>query len=175
MLGKIINAFSIELQTLFEGTGITVLRDTDQDENDLSAHTIPVVILDLQNSDETDQSIGGATSAQFDWTIRAYIYDSNSYLSNDYGLSASAYDLIDEIKNHLASQQFLSDEFNEIVTNYSFKLTLAGTQSAQKIKHGNGIIPGRQINYKSSAIDTSTAYTKISESPLKYVEQNLYF
>lgn len=175
MLGQIINAFSIELQKLFADTGITILRDTDQDEGDLSAHTIPVVILDLLNSDETDQSVGGATAAQYDWTIRAYVYDSNAYLSDDSGFSASAYDLIDTIKNHFALQKWLSDEFIEIVNTYSFKLCLNGTQSAPKMKHGNGIIPGRQINYKSSAIDTTTMYTQLSDVPLKYVEQNLYF
>ena len=160
MIGEILDALCGELQELFVTTNTTVLRDTQVKQDNMALYSIPIIILRINNSPDQYQMIGGGTMCDWEFEIGAYFYDINSELSDDSGYSASAYDLIDTIRRHIALRKWKTTAMTTITTDYNFKLTLNGIPKAATIQQENGgILPGYAINYDSVAIDPDTNWT----------------
>lgn len=176
MIQEIIEAFCGEVQELFaQRPDVTVLRDTQFDDNETPSHTLPVVIIGLGDSPDMKQLSGGVTQAEWNWVIRAYFIDSNAELSPDQAFSTGSYEIIETIVNHFNFQNWLTQAFADVVTNYSFKLTYQDTVKANALqKEDGGIIPGYQIVYSSMAIDTRTAFVSYSNSTLQTIRQVPY-
>lgn len=153
MLSRIFDTFCGELQKLFENTGETILRDTQFKPEDMPAHTIPVIVISLKDTPDVKQLIGGATKADFGWHIKAYFYDANAGLDPDEGFSVEAYQVIEKIFNHVAKQEWLTEEFNQVCADFSYSLTLAGIGKAESLSIDSGIIPGYQIFLDTVAIN----------------------
>jgi hypothetical protein len=173
MIQQIFEAFGAELQELFIDTpGATVLRDTQFDQDETPSHGLPLIILSLGDSPDMAQMPGGATQATWNWIIRIYFVDSNAELSPDQAFSTGDYSLIETVVNHFNFQNWLTQAFKDVSTNYSYKLSFQDITKAPALqKKDGGIIPGYQITFSSIAIDTRTAYTVYSDVTLQNAKQ----
>lgn len=176
MIQEIIEAFCGEVQELFaQRADVTVLRDTQFDDNETPSHTLPVVIVGLGDSPDMKQLSGGVTQAEWNWVIRAYFIDSNAELSPDQAFSTGSYEIIEAIVNHFNFQNWLTLAFTNVVNTYSFKLTYQDAVKANPLqKEDGGIIPGYQMVYSSMAIDTRTAFVAYSNSTVQTIRQVPY-
>jgi hypothetical protein len=167
MTGIVIAGILKELEKLFENTGTSVLFDTQFDEVDMPVHTLPCAVLQLSDSPDSEQSIGGATQYQWDWIITVYELITNAEYSPDQGYSTSLIDIIDTVRKHFAKKIWLSQEFIDLATLYSFNMNLNGLTKGQRMKSGNGTIMSFNIHYNSTAIDADTSHTQLSDYPLQ--------
>lgn len=168
MLKEIIEAFCGEIQELFvNDNDVTVLRDTQFEQNQTPSHTLPLVILGLGDSPDMVQLSGGCTQAEWNWVIRAYFIDSNAELSPDQSFSTGSYEIIEKIVNHINFQSWLTQAFIDVVQIHNFRLTFVDvTKAAPIMKEDGGMIPGYQVVFSSIALDTRTAYTVYSDLTL---------
>lgn len=175
MTGTIITGLLKELEMLFDGTNATVLMDTQWDEEEMPIHTLPAIVLQLADSPESDQNIGGATQYQFDWVITVIELIPNAEYSPDGGYSFNLFDTLDKVRKHFAVKQWLTPEFIALATDYSFVMTLNGVTKGAKQKSGNGVVMSFNISYASVAIDPTTTHTQYSDAALEKVEQNVAY
>jgi hypothetical protein len=167
MTGTIVNGLIKELNKLFEDTSTSVLFDTQFDEEDFPVHSLPCVVLSLNDSPDTEQSIGGATQYQWDWILTVFELVPNPENSPDQDYSFNLLDIIDTITRHFNKKIWLTTEFIALAANYSFNMNFNGIVKGQKLKSGNGLIMSFNIAYNSTAIDVDTSHTQLSDSPLQ--------
>ena len=156
MTGEIFDCFCKEIQSLFTD-GTSVIRDTQFNVEQMPMYTVPCVVISMNDSPDEYQYIGGATAADWDFSIRSYFYDLNGGLDNDSGYNQQAYSQLDTIRRHIASEQWVNNDMITMVETYGFKLALNGTiRQTQLQQDGGGLLPGYELNYNSVAIDTDT-------------------
>jgi hypothetical protein len=171
MIKELFEGFCEELKALFDGTETMVLRDSKFKKIQTPAHMNSWVVLSLRDSSDSSQLSGGVTQQEWNWGIKVYFYDPNADLNEDDGVSMEGYNLIDKIIEHLNNQVWLSTLFQSVVNTYAFKLTYNGTIDAEPLTFDGGMMPGKQMNYSSISLDTKTAFTVYSDTPLEHAYQ----
>jgi hypothetical protein len=161
MTGEIVEALGAELKKLFEGTGTQIIRDSQFKLEDMPVYTAGLVILSLNNANDAQWAIGGATMADWGIGMKCFFYDDNSMLEDDQGATTQAYNIIDTIKNHFEKEDWLSAEMIAMVPLYGFKMMLTGIEKSTELQsQGGGIIPGYEISFDTWAIDTATSFVQ---------------
>ena len=164
MIGKIIVAVGEELKALFKDTPDSVQRDTQVSVEQMTAYTMPLIVYSFDQAPDAFQNLGGATMVDFTVSISCYIYDVNSGLDEDGELTEENYSVIDKVRRHFGKQIWLTNEFQDVVDKYNFRMVLNGMSASKELqKKGGGIIPGYSINFDSVALDLCTDNTEIKD------------
>ena len=161
MIGKIYNALAVELKSFVDNSndyaGTEVIRSTQAKQKDQVVSSINLIVVELENSHDVFQCIGGVSQVELNFKIHAFFYDENSALSDDSGYNEKAYKLVDDIRRYMAATNWATTEMQNCINDYGIKFTLNGQiKSSELAISGGGIIPGYSLNYESVALDTDT-------------------
>ena len=170
MFGKIIQGILDECQELFKDTGATVLLNTHFSPENFPLYKLPVLILDISESPEIDQYIGGVTRMDWNFSFKVYMYEPNPGVDIDNEYSTSLLNHIDDIRRHFTGKEILSDNYQYIIDNYNFILTLNGIDPAPAITK-DGLTIGFTISFQSTSIDTETSNLIDSTQVLEHAYQ----
>ena len=175
MIDDISQAFLEELQTYVNAdtTGMyadaTVMIDTDFNINNLPTYILPLIILEIDESPQSRQLIGGASQMEWNINIVVYAFEPDPYGAGTYG--TELLNIVDDLRHHFTGV-FLSPKMDALVTNYMFNNTFTGVVKAQEIEKNNKIVIGRKIQFESVGLDLKTLTTIDSTSDLTYIVDN---
>jgi len=175
MINELFNAFNAEIQALLAvQTDImlqsaTILDDTQFDEDNMPAYTLPLIVLSINTSNDDGQFIGGYAKNEYQILIKIYNYQPNADLGEMQGYSISLLEIVDIFRRHFEGYIYLTDVYNNYISNYNFKMNLSSIDKAEKLKRDNGIVPGYILDFSSISIDNSV--TPIIYAPLDIIEE----
>ena len=82
MIGKIYNALAVELKSFVDNSndyaGTEVIRSTQAKQKDQVVSSINLIVVELENSHEVFQCIGGVSQVELNFKIHAFFYDENN-------------------------------------------------------------------------------------------------
>jgi len=181
MTGEIMQAVLKECQQLLQAqtadiyTGGTVVFKTDW-KPEQTADQMPLILLDMIDSPDASQYLGGVTRMDWMFAMNAYSTMPDAYaddIADPY--STSLINIIDVIRQHFTTAQanstWLTDEMVNITEDYGFKFTLSGLQMADALAFRTGFIKGWRILFDSVAVEEITDFTTESTEVLENVVQ----
>lgn len=181
MIEQIIQAVSNEAkqflnaQTDDKFKGGTCVFVTDWKPNQV-AEQMPLILLDMQDSPEASQYLGGVTRMDWIFGMNAYSTMPDSYnddIEDPY--ATSLMQIIDLIREHFSTAQansaWLTAEMVNITNDFGFKFTLSGVVRADSLPYRTGWIKGYRIMFDSLAVQESTDYVQPSAEVLENVVQ----
>jgi hypothetical protein len=189
MIEQIIQAVSNEAKQFLNAQtddrfkGGTCVFVTDWRPNQV-AEQMPLVLLDMTDSPEASQYLGGVTRMDWVFNLNAYSTMPDSYNDNvedPYATSLMA--IIDLIREHFSTAQaigadqlgvdggWLTQEMIDITNDFGFKFTLSGVVRADALPYKTGWIKGYRVVMDSVAVQVKTDYAQPSAQVLENVVQ----
>lgn len=153
------------------GRGSTVLMNTDFNPQDMPAHTMPCVVLDVQDDGDGMQYIGGITQVSFDVSMACYHYEPNAFGLTDASYSTQLLNFCDKIRWHFCEQvvnKYLNTGYKNLLNNSNFRLVYKGISKPTALEN-DAITKGYQVNFKSICLDDGASLTSQSSALTEHV------
>ena len=171
MINELFNAFNAEIQALLalqmdvSLQSATIIDDTQFDEDNMPAYTLPLIIISINTSSDDGQFIGGFGKNEYQILLKIYNYQPNSDNSEGEGYSTSLLEIVDIFRGHFLGYIFLTDLFKNYISNYNFTYMLSSINKDEKLKSAQGIITGYILDFTTISIDNTI-------TPITYAQMN---
>lgn len=170
MIGEILDAVLKECRAFLDSTGATVILKTDFKADNIATYGMPLLLLEIPDGVDTGMYMAGVTHADWLFSFNSYNYEPDAYNDDTSGYSTGLLDIIDNIRRHFSYEVWLTQEMNNIRSNYGFRYTLSGISPADVLQQ-EGIVMGYKLVFDSIAIDLATAAVADSSVVLEHVVQ----
>lgn len=176
MTGQIIFAIQQECKALLaantyiNGAG-TVLLKTQFTRKNRPAIDPPLVIIDIEEGQDTMQWLGGATYVSHVVGINAYNWAPDSQTDDTTDYSTNLTNFVDYIRRGFSTMLWLSPEMQSIQQVYGFKFSFNGIHKPEELQDDEGLFLGYRFLMESSAIDDKTLFNKPSTAVVEQVQQ----
>ena len=157
-LSDLIAAITKELKYLFiEKAGATVIFDTGL--NGDYAGSLPICIFSIEDSNESAQLSGnGITRQDYELYFKIYPFEPNAFLSDDGNYSSDLAQVVDDLRVHFTTEDWIVQEMKDLTTNYGFRMSYQGTGKAEPLTMAEGLCLGFSHHFSTIAIDQNTAH-----------------
>lgn len=154
MIGKILHSILQEVKALQSDTGAQCLMKVNFKPSRLPDYTMPLVILDMEDGNESLQFPGGLSLLTWRFGFSSYNYEPDAYVDDNTPYSTSLlYDPIDKIRRH-----FSLNPLGKGVFNAGENLTVGIIYQVQ----GNYVIYNTEVVYAGNyfiAVDGQLTFT----------------
>lgn len=174
LTGDIANAIMQEVKSLMADTGGTFILKTDYKSSNLPGYTMPLVIVDMVEAEDTYQFIGGVSRNDWMIVLSAYNLMPDMTTDDNSGYSRNTANILDYVRRHFSIGKWLnstvSPTLDDVLNNYNFKFVLGGMQPADALEE-DGVAKGHKIVFNCVALDFETDSIQESAEVLEIVNQ----
>lgn len=157
MISSITRALTKELKYFCEkNDGMVVLKNKMKDD---IVFSLPLIVLGIDAAKPSKRLLGGITQMDYEIYVDVYTQAPDAYVDDDTTDSTSHLDYGDLVRNHLQNEVWITQEMVDLLNNYTFRLTYAGTVPADDLKTKDSTLKGFKHNFESICYDRSIVQT----------------
>lgn len=172
MEGEILYGVQKEIENLFSGSGCTVILKTDFSSAKWPTYKMPLILIDIEPGNDTQQMIGGLTMMDWQFSLSAYNYMPNIGGKDPTNYSATRINVADKLRVHFSAfAVMVAKEMLLVFTQYGIKWTLSGLHKADPLEHPNGLCKGHKIIFDTISWDLLTVGSE-EKIALQTIEQD---
>ena len=156
MLGQIINAITQEAKYFVKDNEGLAILDTNLD-NDI-AFSFPFILISRNGTPESARLPGdGTTRLDWSFSISVYNQEPDAYIDDDLTGSSSHLNFSDTVRNHFATESWITQLMVDLTNNYDFRMTYVGSVEAKPLETEDKTYMGEQHNFETISFDRSTS------------------
>jgi hypothetical protein len=158
MISDLIRGLTKEFKSFCDTNDGMIVFDTNL--RDDITFSLPLIVLEIDTAKESARLPGGITRMDFDISVCVYSQAPDAYIDDDTTDSTSHLDYGDLVRNYLENEVWVTQEMQDLVTNYGLRLTYSGTKKANHLKTKDSTLKGYQHDFESIAFDSGIVATK---------------
>lgn len=158
MVDEIIYGVQQEINALFLDTGCTVILKADFKANSWPTYKMPLVLIDVEEGDDTMQLLGGVTMMDWSFDLSAYNYMPDITGLDPTPYSAERTEIADKLRRHFSNfANWVTPEMIQAYTDYKVRWTLSRVGKADQLEHPDGLCKGFKFGFSTISLDYETA------------------